>query len=206
MMRMQKEDRLKQNSGFTLIELIVSILVSSVVILSAVLFLSVCLTNYRDTAAETELMMESQIAVNMIREVVMEATEPVETGEHADGAFYYIAVRTKGGLDGRDTAESDYYHLFVHDVKGTYLLYYKEEGTGPVSARGWINSNLLGNGMIDKEDLKKYFLADYVQYMRLNMTGNPQLTELVLQFDCSERLYSTAETILIRNTLPERNE
>lgn len=53
----------KQNSGFTLIELIVSILVSSVVILSAVLFLSVCLTNYRDTAAETELMMESQIAV-----------------------------------------------------------------------------------------------------------------------------------------------
>lgn len=192
----------KQNSGFTLIELIVSILVSSVVILSAVLFLSVCLTNYRDTAAETELMMESQIAVNLIREVVMEATEPVETGECDDGAYYYIAVKTKGGLDGSDVSGSSYYHLFVHDTKGKHLLYHKEASGGPVSAVGWIHTYLTANGMVDKSELKQYFLADYVLDMEMN-TDNAQLPELTMQFDCSGRTHQTSETILIRNTLPE---
>ena len=196
---------LKQNNGFTLIELIVSILVSSVVVLSAVLFLSVCLTNYRNSAAETELMTESQITVNLIREVVMEATEPVETGEAGGGAYYYIAVKTKGGQDGSSAPGSEYYHLFVHDINGNRLLYHREEGTGPASAEGWINSEF-GNGMVDKADLKKYFLADYVRYMRLHTTANPQLMELELQFDCNERLYHTSETILIRNTLPEISE
>lgn len=203
---MQKKGMLKQNSGFTLIELVVSILVSSVVVLSAVLFLSVCLTNYRNTAAETELMMESQIAVNMIREVVMEATEPVKAEEYDGGAYYYFSVKTKGGQDGSSAEGSEYYHLFVHDVNGKRLLYHREEGPGLVSASGWIHSELLGNGMIDKADLKKYFLADYVQHMELNATANPQLMELVLQFDCSERIYQTSETILLRNTLPETSE
>ena len=199
---MNKNALSKQNSGFTLIELIVSILVSSVVILSAVLFLSVCLTNYRDTAAETELMMESQIAINMMREVVMEATEPVETGEYDGGAFYYVLVKTAGGLDGKDTPGEIYYHLFIHDVNGRHLLYHREKYTGVLSAKGWIHSELLGNGMIDKADLKKYFLADYVLDMEMN-TDNPQLPALTMQFDCSGRIYHTSETIRIRNSLSD---
>lgn len=198
---MQKENFLKQNSGFTLIELIVSILVSSVVILSAILFLSVCLNNYRDAAAETELMMESQIAVNMIREVVMEAKEPVEVGK-CDGEYPYFAVRTEVGLDGSAAVENGYYHLFVHDTKGMHLLYYREEGAGPLSAEDWIRSNLLDGGTIDKDDLKQTFLADYVQYMELN-TVNPQLPVLTMQFDCDGRAYHSSETILVRNALPD---
>lgn len=198
---MRKERFSKQNSGFTLIELIVSILVSSVVILSAVLFLSVCLKNYRTTAEETELMMESQIAVNMIREVVMEAKEPVEVGNF-DGAYPYFVVKTNIGLDGSAASEDGYYHLFIHDTKGKYLLYHREEGAGPGSAEGWIQSNLLNDGSIDKEDLKKCFLADYVQFMELN-TVNPQLPILTMWFNCGERDYHSSETILVRNTLPE---
>lgn len=199
---MRQEMVSKQNSGFTLIELIVSMLVSSVVILSAVLFLSVCLTNYRDTAAETELMMEAQIAVNLIREVVMEATEPVETGECDDGAYYYIAVRTRGGLDGSDVSGVSYYHLFIHDTKGKRLLYHKEASDGPVSAVGWIHTYLAANGMVDKSELKQYFLADYVLDMELN-TDNVQLPGLSMQFECSGRVYYTTETIRIRNALPD---
>lgn len=201
---MKKKMWFQQNSGFTLIELIVSILVSSVVILSAVLFLSVCLNNYRDTAQETDLMMESQIAVNMIREVVMEAGELIETGEFVTGSFAYsyFAVKTERGLNDNGISDAGYYHLFVHDKQGAYLLYYREEGDGQASAQEWILGTLLADGKVDKDDLRQYFLADYVQKAVLEVT-NPQLPILTMEFDCGGRIYRTEEIIRVRNTLPD---
>lgn len=203
-MQGKKKIALQQNSGFTLIELIVSILVSSVVILSAVLFFSVCLNQYRDTVQETDLMMESQIAVNMIREVVMEANEVPEVGNCSigDTSYPYFAVKTNPGIKDAGVAGDGYYHLFVHDKKGAHLLYYREEAGAVSSVQDKLQNTLLADGTIDKEDLKQYFLADYVQQMSLNVI-NPQLMILNIEFDCDGRAYQTSETIRVRNTLPD---
>ena len=194
---------LQSNSGFTLIELIVSILVSSVVILSAVLFFSVTLNQYRNTAEETDLMMESQIAVNMLKEVVMEAKEPVESGSFmfAGISYPYIAVRTGCGaeMDGSSGVE-EYYHLFLLDKADNVLLYHREAGTGPAFPENGIQNVFLADGRIDKDDKKQYYLADHLQNMSLDCT-NPQLVVLDMEFRLSERMYHVSETVLVRNIL-----
>ena len=193
----------QSNSGFTLIELIVSVLVSSILILSAVLFFSVALNQYRNTAEETNLMMESQIAVNMLKEVVMEATAPIETGSFLfDGTSYpYIAVRTGCGveMDGVSGVE-EYYHLFLLDKSDDVLLYYREAGGGPVSPEAGITGVFLADGRIDTEDKKQYYLADYLKSMSLDQT-NPQMVVLDMEFRLSDRMYHVSETVLVRNTL-----
>jgi len=194
---------LQSNSGFTLIELIVSILVSSVVILSAVLFFSVSLNQYRNTAEETDLMVESQIAVNMLKEVMMEAKAPVENGSFmfAGISYPYIAVRTGCGaeMDGNSGVE-EYYHLFLLDRADAVLLYHREAGAGPASPEDGIQSVFLADGRIDKEDKKYYYLADHLQNMSLDQISS-QLLLLDMEFELSERMYHVSETVLVRNTL-----
>lgn len=198
---------IKSNKGLTLIELIVSILVSSIVILSAIMFFSLALTQYRNAAEETDLMMESQIAVNIIKEVVMEAKEPVEAGSYTEGAvsYPYIAVKTGSSVNPDGTAGAEeYYHLFVLDIAGGVLLYHREAGGGPGSAENAIRSTVLADGMINKTDLKQYFLAEHVQGMSMDNT-NPQLLRLSMEFVYNGRTYLTEETILVRNTLTVTN-
>lgn len=195
---------LQSDKGFSLMELIVSILVSSVVILSAVAFFSFSLGQYRKTAEETDLMMESQIAVNSIREVVMEAKEPVEAGNYTLGGvrYPYFAVRTGRGINTEEIGVEVYYHLFLLDTAGDVLLYHRESGEGPDSAEEGIQSSFFADGVIDKEDLKRYFLADYVLDMSLDCS-NPQLPILSMEFDMSGRFYRTSEMIFIRNVFPK---
>lgn len=201
---MGKETKTKSNSGFTLIELIISILVSSIVILSAVLFFSLALNRYRSTVEETDLMMESQIAVNMVKEVVMEAGEPVESGSFSyGGATYpYIAVRTGCGADvDGNTGIEEYYHLFLLDTVGDMLLYHRQAGNGTESPASIIQNTFFADGRIDKEDMKRYFLADHLQDMALDAT-NPRLVLLDMEFELDGSVYRTSERIMIRNTLP----
>lgn len=199
---------LQSNKGFSLMELIVSILVSSVVILSAVAFFSFSLSRYRKTAEETELMMESQIAVNSIREVVMEAKEPVEVGNYTSGGvtYPYFAVRTGRGINIEEIAGVDvYYHLFLLDTAGDVLLYHREAGAGPDSAEEGVQSTFFADGVMDKKDLKRYFLADYVLDMSLDCS-NPQLPILSMEFDMNGRSYQTSEMIFIRNVFLDEEE
>ncbi len=202
---MDKGAKIQSNNGFTLIELIVSILVSSVVILSAILFFSLALNQYRNTAEETDLMMESQIAVNMVKEVVMEAGETVKSGEFSYGgiSYPYIAVKTGAGVDvdGYSAAE-EYEHVFLLDPVGRVLLYYREAAGGMGSVESVIQNVFFDDGIIDKADKKRYFLADHLQDMSLD-ASNPRLVLLDMEFDLNGRSYKTSETILLRNMLPD---
>lgn len=212
-MKCRKNQRVEKNwlqsdEGFSLMELIVSIVVSSVVILSAVAFFSFSLSQYRKTAEETELMMESQIAVNTIREVVMEAKEPVEAGSYTSGGvtYPYFAVRTGRGINVEEIAGVDvYYHLFLLDTAGDVILYHRESGAGSDNAEDEIQSTFLADGMIDKKDLKRYFLADYALDMSLDCS-NPQLPILSMEFDMNGRSYYTSEMIFVRNVFPDEED
>ena len=199
---------IQSNNGFTLIELIVSVLVSSVIILSAILFFSLALNQYRSTAEETDLMMESQIAVNMVKEVVMEAKETVRSQSFNYGGitYPYIAVRTGSGADvDGNTGVEEYEHLFLLDPVGKVLLYCRQAAGGVSSPESLIQNVFFQDGLIDKEDMKQYFLADHLEDMSLD-TANPQLVCLDMIFNLNGRNYDTSETILIRNTLPDSGE
>lgn len=196
------------NSGFSLIELIVSILVSSIIILSAIMFFSFALNRYRSTAEETDLMMESQIAVTMVKEVVMEAKEVVKSGSFSYGGveYPYIAVRTGSGADVDGNAGiGEYYHLFLADTVGHVLLYYREPGAGHSVPDSCIMTVFFGDGRLDEEDRKRYFLADHLKSMKFDNT-NPQLNILNMEFEFDDRTYEANETILVRNTLPDATE
>lgn len=212
-MKCRKNQRVEKNwlqsdKGFSLMELIVSIVISSVVILSAVAFFSFSLSQYRKTAEETDLMMESQIAVNAIREVVMEAKEPVETGSYSSGgvSYPYFAVRTGRGIKAEEIADVEvYYHLFLLDTAADVVLYHRTSGDGPGNAEEGIESTFFADGVIDKKDMKRYFLADYVLDMSLDCS-NPQLPILSMEFDMNGRSYQTSEMIYIRNVFPDEED
>lgn len=192
---------LKSNSGLTLIELIVSMVVSSVVILSAVMFFSFTLTQYRNTAQETDLMMESQIAVNAIREVVMEAAEPIQKGTYTAGTTDYpwFSVVTERGFSDDGVEGERFRHLFFLDTERDILLYYKGSETAYSSSEEVIANTLFSDGVIDNEDRKQWYLSDYVRSVSIEQPGGGRLVLLELLFHCDDRTYHANETISMRN-------
>ena len=83
------------DSGFTLVELIVGITVMLFVMLSLVVFVSIGTRGYSTSSAEVSLQMESQIAMSQVEDIVMEGmslSEPMGI----NGCTVYAVTMTDG--------------------------------------------------------------------------------------------------------------
>lgn len=110
------------NNGFTLIELVVSLLVSSFVVLAASFFLSASIRSYNATNQEISLQMESHIAHNMVEDLIVESTSceyiPNYAYTSTGGDTGTCGLFKIGSTDGINT----FLYLVIHDRDNNRLL------------------------------------------------------------------------------------
>lgn len=198
----------KENKGYSLVELIVSVLVSTLVLMSVVAFISVAMNHYRRTGEELNLQVESQIAMNLIHDIVIETQEDVVSTEvDVDGKTYHVirvlAKRTDKNLTGESIGVL-YHHFIVLDNEHHRLLFSKVKVTSPDPYTNVDEDVTKGNmadyirdNMLGEDNLKRVFLADYATGLAAATADN--LVNLTLTFTCGDRTYIAEKAIYIRN-------
>ncbi len=186
----------EENDGFSLVELIVSMLVSMLVISSVVLFITVAMNFYRSTNEELKLQMESQIAMNLIADIVIETKSDVIMNYITiDGYNYPVLDINTGVFDSVSATTINYHHIIVYDSNTNRLLYDKYQETAGVTfvLEDEVRNNILGEG-----NLKKVFLADYVT--GLNVTQSGALIQITIDFANGDNTYHATQNINMRNS------
>ncbi len=194
----------QNNQGFTLIELIVTMLVSTMVMGSVVLFISVAMNQYRNTGDELNLQMESQIAMNLVGDIIIETQNAVSTTEfsfvEADGAVHtYKVINMLARSTAEDSTENLMYNnLIVLDNYNRRLLFYKVQQIDELT--GTNLENVIRTKVTGADNLQKVFLADYATDLSVTTTKN--LVTLAITFENNGHVYQATSSIYIRNTLP----
>ncbi len=65
----------RNNKGYSLVELIVAMLVTSVIMLAVVSFISTAMNSYRRTNADAAIQVEAQIAANTLSDIIISSTK-----------------------------------------------------------------------------------------------------------------------------------
>ncbi|MBQ8798973.1 MAG: prepilin-type N-terminal cleavage/methylation domain-containing protein [Lachnospiraceae bacterium] len=180
--------KIKRNEGFSLIELIVTILISSCVVIAATGFLILGLRQYQTTEEETVLQRESQVTELFLTELFQEASDfEVLEGVGLAGGEVTKAVAVK-----RDSTE----YLVVH--AGSELWYGEAVG-------GSREEQLMALLHTPKSEK---FLADYVTSFQLFGTGSTfaEIEEqdgwlsIKVEFSMTKKQYTSNMVVALRNT------
>lgn len=156
---MRGEQRSCKDGGYTLIELIVTVLISACVVAAATGFLVLGLRRYQSINQETALQTESQLTEFFLTELFQEASafEEIDAAEFPAGGGISSAVAVT--RDGRE-------YLVVHS--GTQLWYAEAAGASR-------EEQLAAAAALPKSEK---FLADYVVSFDL-IPGNATFEEIV---------------------------
>ena len=188
-MKKRRKKLHRSNEGFTLMELIVTMLVSSIVTAAVAGFLSMGLNYYRRTNAETSLQTESQVAELFLTELLQEAQDyrVFDAGDHPAGVSYALEVTRNS-------------KVYVVAKKGNALVYGEVDVSGSPDDTARIHA-------ITSQEMDKVFLAQHVSGFSVipgtrgdAIATNHGLVKLGLEFNVDGRTYVGDETISLRNT------
>lgn len=178
----------KNNSGFSLVELIASLAVLAVASTAIMAFMSVALKNYTRGNEEATVQYEAQIATNQITNMLIEAKK---------GVSYAVGSETAYTLsDGGTTSDEKY--LFIYNTDGYIRLrwngaadekkiYYTEyDSTGVAAAPGEV------------------LLAEYVENMSVDLTNlaNNHKVRIILDFK-NDKEYNVSQYVTLRNAISQ---
>ena len=179
----------RSNEGFSLMELVVTMLISSIVTAAVAGFLSMGLNYYRRTKAEAALQTESQVAELFLTELFQESRS----------YQYYDNTSCPAGVTSAVELERDG-NLYVVAQKGEYLVYGQVTDTG-VEALARIQQ-------ITDASLDKVFLARYVNTFSVDPANQGDainnvngLVKLTLEFKEDGWSYTGTQTVLLRNKI-----
>nr|WP_295681737.1 prepilin-type N-terminal cleavage/methylation domain-containing protein [uncultured Lachnoclostridium sp.] len=190
-------DVISDHRGLTLIEVIVSLLIASLVLLAVTGFLMVSTRTYRTNSMETSLQMESQIALNQIDDLLMKASSYEWVNDIViDGVAYPVLgmkamEETKGGA-------IEYYYAVIHDTLHKQLRFrkVKKEEVGESSFQQSLKH-------IVEEELKETpsLLANYVSSLWVSPATNKKenLVTVSILLELDGRTFSSFSSISMRN-------
>ncbi len=69
---------MRDNRGFSLIELVIAVAILAVIAVLVVTFLMTSTGSYKNVSSETELQFEAQLAINQIHDLVVDANKSVK--------------------------------------------------------------------------------------------------------------------------------
>ena len=97
-MKKKRKKLRRSNEGFTLVELVVTMLMSSIVTLAVAGFLTMGMRYYHRTNAETTLQTESQVAELFLTELIQESEDyaVIDSGNYPSGVTYALEVKRGG--------------------------------------------------------------------------------------------------------------
>jgi len=173
------------NQGFSLMELIVTMLISSIVTAAVAGFLGMGLNYYRRTNAETSLQVESQVAELFLTELIQESQQykVLDSGDYPAGVNYAVEVERDGVP-------------YIVAKKGEVLVFGQVDPAKSVTER--IQS-------ISNDELKDVFLARYVGTFKVmpgtrgDALSNNGLVSLILEFNTDGKSYTGTQTVTLRN-------
>lgn len=185
--RKQKQRKKLGNDGLSLIELIVTILISSCVVAAAAGFLLLGLRQYQTTEEETALQRESQVTELFLTELFQEASDfEVIEGTALTGEVNSVVAVERNGTE----------YLVVH--AGSELWYGEAVGA---------TRQEQVDAMVHLPKSEK-FLADYVTSFQLYGSGST-FTEIAegdgwlnikVAFAMSKKQYTGNMVVALRNT------
>ena len=189
----QKTPLQQNNEGFSLVELIVTILISSVVMLGVVGLLTTGLNLYKNVNAETRLQTEGQAACGRINELVQETLYMRSYTIGDDKALVLMTGEESGNR---------YWYYVVWDAGEKLLLLAKEavEETGGVISNTPDSDDVTAkvSSMTGSEQKKRYLLAQYVDSFTFREIDS-KLYYLELMLATDGKQFSTGQFINVRN-------
>ena len=207
---MKKNKLIKDNRGFTLVELIVTLLVSSFVILAASFFLTASLSTFNRNNTEVSLQMESQIALNLVENLVVEATScryfpdfeyTVHNAEEdADATCPVFAIGTKDGSGSRMylviLKESTHQLLIISledDDPATYCNVVDDFDMA--TARNEVSAQIAST----RPQLLANYITDFSVTPLEVKTDTDELVQLVIKLNYMDKSYDSSSNISLRN-------
>lgn len=193
-------NRKLKNNGFSLVEVIVSMLIASVIILGIVTFVSVGTNTYRLTNTETQLQKESQIATNLVDDVMIKAVsyEYYDTLT-VDGATVPTLVVVGSELDEASTEQ--YYYAMILDTKQHKLYFTKEKVSDAVETTVLQWAQEAANDQI--HSLSPSLLANYITNMIVtpgtSSSNTDGIVSVTLELELGGKTFSNFSTISLRN-------
>ena len=211
------------NAGFSLVELIVVVLLSTVVAFMIVGFIEASRTTYQTVDTEAELQSESQAATAMMREVVSCAkdggwTSAAGTGGVAELGAAGVDLSSVGDnlgifwMEGYDffdydenEADRNYTMVYVFALdKSNVLRFASYKKDADIADSGVISSTKLAgkirNDLLDGSNSKYALLAEHVEGMIIKKSTSSEgsLFTITLNFDYRGS-FDTSIKVLARN-------
>ncbi len=209
-----RDTGIKNNSGFSLVELIVAMLITSVVSLGVMAFVSLATREYTTTNSEVGIQMESSSAEDFITKTIREATDfkIIPADDDPNKATYnYKALFVRGA-----EVEKGKYKIsvFVCYPENKLLLYNSEvaEKVTYYTSDNLNLESLTGTGkMIPNmlDDPKQYLLANYVEsfdvtedtYEGTTKEDDNKVLDLELSYKYGSKAFSHTFKVKVRNDI-----
>ncbi|MGN1083460.1 MAG: type II secretion system protein [Lachnospiraceae bacterium] len=190
-MEAEKREYKPSDGGYSLIELIVTVLISSVVMMAVVGFLTAGLNHYRTVNSETMLQMESQMTELFLTELFQESTDftVVDSAKFPAGKDVKAAVEVWKGTE-----------VFMVAQIGNELRF------GAV-AGGTLEERL---GSLADKARSETFLAQYVSTFSIDNASSfseaiskPTYQGIMvkIKFQLDKKSYDSSSLITLRNTV-----
>ncbi len=189
-------DVMPDHRGLTLIEVIVSLLIASLVLLAVTGFLMVSTRTYRSNSMETSLQMEAQVALNQIDDLLMKANSYEWVNDIVIDGVTYPVLGIKAAEETKD-GTMEYNYAVIHDTVHKQLRFRKE--LKEVSESSFHQSLK----RITEEELKgpPSLLANYVSSLKVSPAANNKesLVTVSILLELDGKTFSSFSSISLRN-------
>lgn len=189
-MEAKEQKRMASNGGYSLVELIVTVLITGVVMLAVTGFLSSGLRHFRNVNSESLLQMESQMTELFVTELIQEATD-----------FRTVETLPSGVTAALEVEKGSEYYILA--LVGDELRF------GTPTAGTTVEEKVAN---VKNQDRSKTFLADYVTSFSLSPDGESfdeaeanvyAGTMVTIGYQVDQKSYTSSSLIMLRNV--ERN-
>ena len=200
----------QDNKGFSLVELIVTVLITAILMLAVTMFISTSRSAYQTVNTSATLQEEAMTVERVFSESLMEAKAyGLETGiSFSSGGETITAdiLWTKAKENDQvSVTEDDSIYCFLLDKSAHQIRYYKDIG----DATGMISGGHLttaGKTKLESEcfgaNTKYSLIADHVESMTMNIISRPDGTDLVVMqvdYEYMGKTYISNLTTVTRN-------
>lgn len=193
----------RNNQGFSLTEVLVSLLITSIVVLAISIMMSFGSRMYAEADTETKLQREAQIAINQITEIMMKAKDYKYYDPTSFASCSGSALLITTNREENSTADQENYYAIILDSEDQRLLFQKTNYATlqaiPQTADSWLQD-------ITEEEINSItpsLLASYI--MEFSVTPSIYLptssdkVQIYIKLKLHDKTFSTFSTIDLRN-------
>lgn len=208
------------NQGYSLVELIVTVLISGMITTMVMIFVTVSRNSYDRVNKDTVLQTEAQMATSYIGDIAIEAKECHYTGfSDEDGTYQVLSIKAPDAEYVSGT-KYDYYYIILLEENSNILRFCKVKDDATLQADGTYvlpddselvftagtndidYKTMLGTGHKNIIGNKRALLAQYVTDMRVtipDITSRERLVQIQLTFTYQDVVYQATKNIASRN-------